>query len=129
MRTQSSIPPLYPASRPDPLGDYLASLERVVDLAPALALPGHGAPIRDPAGRTREIVLHHRDRLDATEAALDGGRPLTGYELSFSLFPDDRGASQRRFAVAETLSHLERLIVEGRATRGEDDGCVTYTRR
>jgi glyoxylase-like metal-dependent hydrolase (beta-lactamase superfamily II) len=117
---------LYPASKPDPLGDYLDSLERVAELAPSLALPGHGEPIADPAGRAREIVAHHRDRLDATAAALEGG-PHTGYELSFALFPDDRGPSQRRFAVAETLSHLERLVVEGRAARGGDDGWVTYT--
>jgi glyoxylase-like metal-dependent hydrolase (beta-lactamase superfamily II) len=117
---------LYPESRPDPLGDYLASLERVVTLAPRLALPGHGEPIVDPAGRARESVEHHRERLDATESAI-AGRPRTGYEVSLALFPDDLGPGQRRFAVAETLSHLERLVVEGRAARGGDDGCVTYT--
>lgn len=117
---------LYPESRPDPLGDYLASLERVVELEPRLALPGHGEPIHDPAGRAREIVRHHRERLDEAVAAL-GPEPRSGYELSFALFPDDRGPSQRRFAVAETLSHLERLVVEGRAARGGDDGRVTYT--
>jgi glyoxylase-like metal-dependent hydrolase (beta-lactamase superfamily II) len=117
---------LYPESRLDPLGDYLASLERVVELMPRLALPGHGDPIADPAGRAREIVEHHRTRLDEAEAALGSG-PLTGYELSYALFPDDRGPSQRRFAVAETLSHLERLVVEGRAARGGVDGWVTYT--
>ena len=105
---------LYPESRPDPLGDYIASLERVVELGPRLALPGHGDPIADPAGRAREIVQHHRDRLDETVAAL-GAEPRTGYDLSYLLFPDDHGPSQRRFAVAETLSHLERLVVEGRA--------------
>jgi glyoxylase-like metal-dependent hydrolase (beta-lactamase superfamily II) len=117
---------LYPESRPDPLGDYLASLERVVELEPRLALPGHGEPIADPAGRAREIVRHHRERLDEAVAAL-GPEPRSGYELSFALFPDDRGPSQRRFAVAETLSHLERLVVEGRAVRGGDDGYVSYT--
>jgi glyoxylase-like metal-dependent hydrolase (beta-lactamase superfamily II) len=122
---------LYPDSRPDPLGDYVASLERVVELAPHLALPGHGEPIADPAGRAREIVRHHRGRLAETEAALGHG-PRTGYELSYALFPEDLGPSQRRFAVAETLSHLERLVVEGRAARegdGGDDVCVTYTGR
>jgi glyoxylase-like metal-dependent hydrolase (beta-lactamase superfamily II) len=117
---------LYPESRPDPLGDYVASLERVGALAPRLALPGHGDPIEDPAGRAREIVQHHRVRLDQATAAL-GRRPRTGYDLSYDLFPDDRGPGQRRFAVAETLSHLERLVLEGRAARGGDDGCVTYT--
>ena len=117
---------LYPESRPDPLGDYLTSLERVAEQAPRLALPGHGEPIEDPAGRAREIVQHHRDRLDETVAALST-EPRTGYELSYALFPDDRGASQRRFAVAETLSHTERLVAEGRVARSDDDGRVSYT--
>jgi glyoxylase-like metal-dependent hydrolase (beta-lactamase superfamily II) len=117
---------LYPESRPDPLGDYIASLEHVAELAPRLALPGHGDPIRDPAGRAREIVQHHHDRLDEAVAAL-GREPQTGYELSYALFPDDRGPGQRRFAVAETLSHLERLVLEGRAARAGDDGSLAYT--
>jgi glyoxylase-like metal-dependent hydrolase (beta-lactamase superfamily II) len=117
---------LYPESRPDPLGDYIASLERAAELAPRLALPGHGEPLTDPAGRAREIVEHHRLRLDETEAAL-GREGKTGYELSYVLFPDDRGSAQRRFAVAETLSHLERLVAVGRAGRS-DGGRVTYTR-
>ena len=33
---------LWPASRPDPLGDYLAALDRTIELAPRIALPGHG---------------------------------------------------------------------------------------
>ena len=33
----------------------------------------------------------------------------------------------RRFAIAETLSHLERLVHEGAARRHEVDGAVTYT--
>ncbi|TML54912.1 MAG: MBL fold metallo-hydrolase [Actinobacteria bacterium] len=43
---------LYPDSRPDPLGYYLASLERTIELAPSLALPGHGEPIRAPPPQT-----------------------------------------------------------------------------
>jgi len=103
-------------------------LERVARLAPGLALPGHGDPIGDPAGRAREIVQHHHERLDETEAALRGGQK-GGYELSHVLFPGELGAAQRRFAVAETLSHLERLVLEGRAGRGGDGGYVTYTQR
>jgi glyoxylase-like metal-dependent hydrolase (beta-lactamase superfamily II) len=118
---------LYPDSRPDPLGDFMASLERVVELAPRVALPGHGDPVDDPAGRAREIVRHHCERLDQTEAALRDG-PKTGYELSCVLFSGDLGPAQRRFAVAEALSHAERLVVEGRAAQAGDDGCVTYTR-
>ena len=117
---------LWPASRPDPLADYLAALEWTIELDPALALPGHGEPIRDPAGRARELKEHHRLRLEETAAAL-GPQPKTGYELSFALFGADLKPAGRRFAIAETLSHLERLVHAGDAIREEDTGAVTYT--
>jgi glyoxylase-like metal-dependent hydrolase (beta-lactamase superfamily II) len=117
---------LYPESRPDPLGDYLASLERTIQRAPSLALPGHGDPISNPAGRAREIVDHHERRLDQTQAAL-GSEPRTAYELSLALFGDDLNASGRRFALAETLAHLERLRFTGRAARQGDGGRLAYT--
>jgi glyoxylase-like metal-dependent hydrolase (beta-lactamase superfamily II) len=117
---------LWPASRADPLGDYLLALDRTVELDPRLALPGHGEVIDDPAGRARELREHHRLRLEETVAALDG-EPRTGFELSFALFGDDLKPAARRFAVAETLSHVERLVREGAAAREEDSGIVTYT--
>jgi glyoxylase-like metal-dependent hydrolase (beta-lactamase superfamily II) len=117
---------LWPASRADPLGDYLAALDRTIELEPRLALPGHGDPIEDPVGRARELKEHHRLRLEEAAGAL-GADPRTGYELSFSLFGNELSASGRRFAIAETLSHLERLVNEGAARRGEVDGAVTYT--
>jgi glyoxylase-like metal-dependent hydrolase (beta-lactamase superfamily II) len=117
---------LWPASRPDPLGDYLAALERTIELAPRIALPGHGEPIADPVGRARELVEHHGVRLEETVAAL-GEEPQTGYELSFALFGADLQPAGRRFAIAETLSHAERLVREGAARRGETGGTVTYT--
>ena len=40
---------LWPASRPDPLGDYLAALERTIELAPTSAYGGHGDPVSGPA--------------------------------------------------------------------------------
>jgi glyoxylase-like metal-dependent hydrolase (beta-lactamase superfamily II) len=109
----------YADSRPDPLGAYLASLERTVELAPELALPGHGEPIRDPVGRARELIEHHRERLDATVEALRD-EPRTAYEVSLDLFAGDLDPSSRRFAVAETLAHLERLAEEGRAEQVPD---------
>jgi glyoxylase-like metal-dependent hydrolase (beta-lactamase superfamily II) len=117
---------LWPESRPDPLGDYLEALERTIALEPRLALPGHGEVLADPVGRARELIVHHRERLDATVAALGAG-PRTGYEVSFPLFGDDLKPAARRFAVAEALSHLERLVREGRAVRHEAVGVVSYT--
>jgi glyoxylase-like metal-dependent hydrolase (beta-lactamase superfamily II) len=117
---------LYPDSRPDPLGDYLASLERTASLDLRLALPGHGEPIDDPGGRSRALIEHHRNRLDATARAVDDGAE-TGYEVSLALFGQDLAPAARRFAVAETLSHLERLVAEGRVRRHGDRQTVSYT--
>jgi glyoxylase-like metal-dependent hydrolase (beta-lactamase superfamily II) len=117
---------LWPASRADPLGDYLEALERTVGLDPHVALPGHGDVIEEPGARARELQEHHRLRLEETVAAL-GPEPKTGYELSFSLFGAELKPASRRFAIAETLSHLERLVHEGAALRDERAGAVTYT--
>jgi len=117
---------LYPESRPDPLGDYVGALADVAALAPRIAFPGHGEPIGSTAARAGEIVAHHEQRLDQTEAAL-GAAPRDGYDVSHALFGRELAPIQRRFAVAETLSHLERLVVLGRAGRSDDGRTVTYT--
>ncbi len=116
---------LYPESRPDPLADYLASLARIESLAPGTALAGHGTTITSPAARARAIAEHHAERLARVEAALDGA-PATAYDVSLSLFPSKLSLAQRRFALAESLAHLERLRDEGRAERVDADGRVAY---
>jgi glyoxylase-like metal-dependent hydrolase (beta-lactamase superfamily II) len=117
---------LYPESRPDPLGDYLASLERTIELAPRVVYPGHGEPIHDAPARARELIEHHRIRLDDHAAALSD-EPRSAYDVSLEVFGRELTPTQRRFAVAETLSHLERLVREARAARAGDDNLVSYT--
>jgi len=117
---------LYPGASPDPLADFLRSLDRVDSLAPRLVLPGHGEPIADARARTAELRAHHRERLDSARSALDGAA-LTAYDVSLRLWTQDFPPTLRRMAVAETLAHLERLVAEGRAARSEADGSVSYT--
>jgi glyoxylase-like metal-dependent hydrolase (beta-lactamase superfamily II) len=117
---------LYPEARPDPLADYQASLARTIELEPRVALPGHGEPICSPADRAREIAEHHERRLAATRAAL-GREPKTAHQVSVTLFGDNLDASSRRFALAETLAHLERLRFEGGAARESDGQTLAYT--
>ena len=116
---------VYPESRPDPLGDYLGSLEQIAELAPRVAYGGHGDAIEDPAGRARELISHHHERLDEAAGALSGdGR--TAYELSFSLWPEQLAPALRRFALAETRAHLEYLVLRDQATRSDGGGRVVY---
>ena len=121
---------LYPDSRPDPLGDYLGSLERTIELAPHVAYPGHGEPVDDPPARAAALIHHHRTRLEQTKTVL-AAEPRTAYEISLALFGRELSPAERRFAVAEALSHLERLVVTGAAARhgaaAGPDGVVAYT--
>ncbi len=116
---------LYPHSRPDPLGDYLVSLERIAELEARVAFPGHGESIEDPAGRARELVAHHVQRLEQTTALLDG-EPRTAYDLSLRLFSEPLSPTLRRFALAETRAHLEYLVQRDRARRLDDEEHVLY---
>ena len=110
---------LYPNSRPDPLGDYLETLRWYRGARAARRL--HRATAsrsRDPAGRAardREPIT--RDRLDRAEAALDG-TPLLGVRrVARRCSTTTSRPTLRRFATAESLAHLERLVLEGRAAR------------
>jgi glyoxylase-like metal-dependent hydrolase (beta-lactamase superfamily II) len=119
---------LYPGARPDPLADFLASLDRIEALSPRLVLPGHGEPIADARARIEELRAHHDERLARAAACLDGNG-TTAYEVSLRLWPQELAPSLRRMAVAETLAHLERLVTEDRAARDGDGGPVSYTAR
>ena len=118
---------LYLESRPDPLGDYLASLERTAELDLRIVYPGHGEPIENPAGAGA------RDHRAPPRAAGRRRRPRSrtaraaASTVSHAVFGEELSPQQRRFAVAEALSHLERLVREGRAARGGDARNVTYT--
>lgn len=89
----------------DPMGSYLASLERVRALEPALVLPGHGAPFADGARRAATLARGKRQRLDRIRALVEE-RPRTVVELTAALFPTVTTGAQRHFAMAEVLAYL-----------------------
>jgi hypothetical protein len=57
-------------------------------------------------------------------ASLDG-RPATPFEVARRVFPEDLTDHQLRFALAETLAHLEHLEGEGYVQQIAD-GVVSY---
>jgi glyoxylase-like metal-dependent hydrolase (beta-lactamase superfamily II) len=117
---------LWHDSRPDPLDDFISSLEQVVRRAPRVAFPGHGPVLDDPAARAREILAHHDERLELVLEALDG-TPQTAYEVSLALFSDDLSPALRRFALVESLAHLEYLARRAHIARDSHD-FVRYSR-
>jgi len=118
----------HPYSGPDPLDDFLVALGAVERLPVRKAYPGHGAPIGDVRARITELRVHHAERLRATRALLDGDA-LTGYQVAERLFGSDLSPQQVRFAVVETLAHLEYLRRRGDVATERRHRHVVYRRR
>jgi len=113
--------------RENPLGDYLNSLRKVATLPASIVLPGHGEPFNDLAGRTAEIIEHHRQREMQILSMLEE-RPQHAYQVTEKLFGNRLNNSEaRRMAVAEALSHLEYLRFSGQVERHRtEDGLILY---
>lgn len=119
---------LYPNSRPDPLNDYYASLKRVRDLPARIVAPGHGLPFAGLAERADALREHHIER-SAIIRGLVERQPegCTANDIAGELFGDRlRSVDDRRFALAETLAHLEHLRAQGRAQIERQDGIYRY---
>ena len=117
---------LWPNGPENPLGDFLASHEKVQRFDARMVCPAHGGVYEDHHRRARQLIDFHRVRkLDMLD--LIRRRPLTAYEVAlgaFAIAPDNR--MQVMMATYETLAHLELLRREGRALREERDGVVHY---
>jgi glyoxylase-like metal-dependent hydrolase (beta-lactamase superfamily II) len=91
---------------------YLDSLRRLLDLAPARILPGHGPPIDDPAAKIREYLDHRQMREDQIMAAL-AARPSSIRELRAAIYADTPAALATA-AENNIRTHLLKLRAEGR---------------
>jgi glyoxylase-like metal-dependent hydrolase (beta-lactamase superfamily II)/8-oxo-dGTP pyrophosphatase MutT (NUDIX family) len=94
------------------MDDYLASLERLVELGPTTLFPGHGPPLGDAVGKLREFIAHRLWREKRILAAWREGlrtpaeiRPRAYEDLDEALFP---------LAERQIVAHLERLERAGR---------------
>jgi len=114
-------------NRTNPLGDYLHSLEKVSRLPASIVLPGHGEPFTDLAKRSAEIIQHHVEREMQIMNLLDE-RPQHAYSVAQQIFGDRWKSNEaRRMALAETLSHLEYLRINGQVERQQNsDGLILY---
>ncbi|MGY0694460.1 MBL fold metallo-hydrolase [Virgibacillus sp. FSP13] len=109
---------------PDPLASYLASLEKIKKLDVDFVVPSHGKPFHGANDRIDEIKAHHDKRLIQTlEAIRNGGTVADACE---KLFPKKLTIHETRFAVGETLAHLEYLRNKGECQRELRDGKYWY---
>lgn len=113
----------------DPLGDYLASLEKVAGLDPAEVLPAHQHAFTGAADRVTELLTHHAERLAALRALLTG-RPHTLWQLAESMQWNrpwaEISSRSRTIAVSEAEAHLRRLMKAGAVEAVPGSDPVTY---
>ncbi|WP_232502315.1 MBL fold metallo-hydrolase [Aeropyrum camini] len=123
---------LYDESH-DPLGHYLKTLEMLAQKNYLVAYPGHGNPIISPAERARELVEHHRKRLEEVLSLLRRKGSMTGYEVASSMKWRTSYSNwaeyppvEKFFAIGEALAHLKRLQVEMKVEVIERDGVKKF---
>lgn len=102
------------------LCDYLRSLERVRELAPAAIFPAHGPPLRDPAAAVERFRRHRLERIDAAWEALRRAGAARPAELLGAVYGDAVPPALRGAAEASLRAVLEYLVAAGRAERLPD---------
>jgi glyoxylase-like metal-dependent hydrolase (beta-lactamase superfamily II) len=104
---------------PDPIGEFLSSLDVVDGLDARLALSGHGKPFLDVHGHIEGNRRLVRERLDAALAALADG-PKTALEITPQLHEEPLTESNAGWWLPETLCYLRHLELAGRVAREAD---------
>jgi glyoxylase-like metal-dependent hydrolase (beta-lactamase superfamily II) len=110
----------HPQAGPDPLADYLASLDRLRAHGDGLVLPGHQWRFSGLDGRIDELITHHEQRLDQAEALVaDGAETIweVATRLPWSRPWHELMLLMRRAALGETAAHLTHLERRGRLDR------------
>jgi glyoxylase-like metal-dependent hydrolase (beta-lactamase superfamily II) len=99
---------------PDPVGEFLRSLDVVEPLDARLALSGHGRPFTDIPGHirgNRELVAQ---RLDAVRSALAAG-PRTAYAVARQVYGEAYTEEMASWLMTKTLAYLGHLRALGEA--------------
>lgn len=107
---------------PDPVGEFLASLDRVEPLDVDLVLPGHGRTFRDPEAKIAESRRQVTELLGKVRTALADGEK-TAFEIVAEIIgPDNVNTPASAWILQIVLSCLDHLAIAGevRAIEGTD---------
>jgi len=99
---------------PDPVGEFLHSLDVVERLGARLCLPGHGRTFADVHAHiegNRKLV---HERLDGVAGALAAG-PLSAFEIVPHVYGDRLSEQNAQWLLSEVLSYLRHLQALDRA--------------
>jgi glyoxylase-like metal-dependent hydrolase (beta-lactamase superfamily II) len=109
----------------DPLGDWLASIDKLQALSDdLLVLPSHGEPFTGLHSRLDALRAGHLDRLEALHDHLaEPRRAVDCFRILFGRAIDD---SILGLATGEALAHLRWLEARGKAAREVRDGVAWF---
>jgi glyoxylase-like metal-dependent hydrolase (beta-lactamase superfamily II) len=98
---------------PDPVGEYLTSLDTVEPLAVDLCLPGHGRTFRDPANKIAAGRQQVAENLERIRGVL-GGAERTAFEVVGEIAgPGELSPLSSGWMLQIVLSHLDHLAALG----------------
>ncbi|MFX4262801.1 MBL fold metallo-hydrolase [Pelotomaculum propionicicum] len=119
---------------PDPLGQYLRSLDKIDRMEIGLVLPGHRQVIGDVHKRIAELKHHYENRLNEVLTVL-GDEIMSAYQVAAGITWDLSYTSweqfpleQMWFATGEAISHLEHLRQQDKVRRLECTGNYLFER-
>jgi glyoxylase-like metal-dependent hydrolase (beta-lactamase superfamily II) len=105
---------------PDPVEEFLTSLDRVEKLRGRLCLAGHGRPFADVQAHIEANRAEVAKRLELCAEGLSNG-PLTAFELVPAVFGPDVDPMMASWTLTMMLCFLTHLERTGRAARVEPD--------
>lgn len=113
---------LYPTMpMEDPLGDWIASCERMAPFAQddQLVLPGHKKPYNGLPARLRQLMDNHHGGLARLLGHLH--EPRTAVDCFQPLFMRSIGIGEYGLALGEAMAHCAHLWHRGKVTRSVTD--------
>ena len=111
----------------DPLKGYIEFLETLGSIgSDALILPAHNRPYKELQTRVADLIFHHNERLEITYEACKNENSANS--IMQKLFTRKLDPFQTRFAIGETIAHINNLIKKGTLKRRlDDDGVYFYS--
>ncbi len=99
---------------PDPIGEFLGSLEEIEPLEIGLVLPGHGRPFRDADAKIAESRRQVGQLLAKVRESLSGGEERTAFEIVGDIVgADNVNTPASAWALQIVLSCLDHMALKG----------------
>src|SRR5262249_41538453 len=114
---------------PDPVGEFLHSLEVVQALGARLCLPGHGRTFTDVNAHIEGNRRLVRERLASVLAAVSA-QPLTAFEVVPRVYGDSLAPENAHWLLSKVLAYLTHLRAVGRVRQipGDPERWTAETR-